>query len=83
MRLLMKLAKKLENIILDVFSSFKLYGWEQRDEQYRDLFDKLDMLILKSISWHEADNDEIREYLEKQQISLHILRSGQRPLVFV
>jgi glycosyltransferase involved in cell wall biosynthesis len=34
-----KLAEKYDNIELDVFSSFKIYGWEQRDEPYQALFD--------------------------------------------
>lgn len=36
-----KVADEL-NLTLDVFSSFKLYGWEQRDEQYKELFARLD-----------------------------------------
>ena len=34
-----KLCEKYDNIELDVFSSFKIYGWGQRDEQYKDLFE--------------------------------------------
>lgn len=34
-----KLCEKYDNIELDVFSSFKAYGWEQRDEPYQPLFD--------------------------------------------
>lgn len=30
------------NITLDVFSSFKLYGWEERDQHYQELFELLD-----------------------------------------
>lgn len=33
-----KLCEKYDNIELDVFSSFKAYGWEQRDEPYKELF---------------------------------------------
>lgn len=57
------LAKKHDNIILDVFSSFKLYGWEQRDEPYRELFDKLDQHP-RINNRGTVDNSEIREYLE-------------------
>lgn len=32
------LAEKYNNIQLDVFSSFKIYGWEQRDLPYAQLF---------------------------------------------
>lgn len=28
-------------IHLDVFSSFEVYGWKERDEEYKELFDKL------------------------------------------
>lgn len=34
-----ELAKKYDNIELDVFSSFEMYGWKQRDEPYQELFD--------------------------------------------
>lgn len=34
-----ELAKLYPNIELDVFSSFGIYGWEQRDEHYKPLFD--------------------------------------------
>lgn len=34
-----KLCEKHNNLELDVFSSFELYGWKERDEQYKPLFD--------------------------------------------
>lgn len=34
-----KLTEKYDNIELDVFSSFKIYGWDHRDEPYKALFD--------------------------------------------
>lgn len=34
-----QLSKKYDNIELDVFSSFKAYGWEERDKPYEQLFD--------------------------------------------
>lgn len=33
-----KLCEKYDNIELDVFSSFKIYGWEERDKPYEELF---------------------------------------------
>jgi len=33
-----KLCERYDNIELDVFSSFKAYGWADRDEPYKDLF---------------------------------------------
>lgn len=35
-----KLCEKHGDIELDVYSSFKIYGWEQRDEPYRQLFER-------------------------------------------
>lgn len=35
------LTKKYENLELDVYSSFELYGWNSRDEAYKNLFDNL------------------------------------------
>jgi UDP-glucose:(glucosyl)LPS alpha-1,2-glucosyltransferase len=34
-----KLSQEYNNIELDVYSSFKIYGWEERDEQYKEVFD--------------------------------------------
>lgn len=36
-----KLCEKHDNIELDVFSSFKIYGWEERDKPYEQIFDML------------------------------------------
>lgn len=35
------LSKEFNNIHLDVFSSFEIYGWKERDKVYLDLFSKL------------------------------------------
>ena len=63
-----QLCEKYDNIELDVFSSFKIYGWEQRDQQYSQLFD-----FCKNhpkINYHgSVDNSIIRKSLE----STHIL----------
>ena len=52
---------------LDVFSSFELYGWGERDKQFEPLFQ-----ICKdhpSINYHgSAPNDVIREHLQKADI---------------
>ena len=61
------LCEKHDNIHLDVFSSFKLYGWEQRDEQFKDLFDKMDEH--PHITNHgTVDNSVIRDTLKKSHI---------------
>lgn len=63
-----KLQEKYDNIELDVFSSFKLYGWGERDEQYEDLFQKC--RDNPSINYHGAiPNAELREQLK----NIHIL----------
>lgn len=52
---------------LDVYSSFQVYGWPQRDEQYKPLFD-----ICKEhpgITYHGAvSNDEVRKALAQSHI---------------
>jgi glycosyltransferase involved in cell wall biosynthesis len=35
-----RLAEKHSNIHLDVFSSFGIYGWEDADKQYKEVFDR-------------------------------------------
>ena len=35
------LANKYDNIHLNVYSSFKLYGWEDADKQFEPLYDKI------------------------------------------
>lgn len=35
-----KLAEKHDDIVLDVYSSFKIYGWEDRDKEFASLFEK-------------------------------------------
>ena len=62
----LKLQEKY-NITLDVYSSFKIYGWEERDKEYQDLFD-----ICRNhdkIQYHgTVSNQEIREALKKTHI---------------
>ena len=57
-----ELAKNDPNIVLDVYSSFKLYGWEQRDEQYKEIFE-----LCKThpqINYHgTSTNEEVRTAL--------------------
>lgn len=61
------LCKKYDNIELDVYSSFKIYGWEQRDEPYRELFDTCKNH--PKINYHgSVSNDEIREAVKRANI---------------
>lgn len=49
------LSKIYPNIHLDIFSSFKLYGWGDRDEQFKPLFDFA--REHKQITYHETADD--------------------------
>ena len=61
------LAEKYDNIVLDVFSSFSIYGWSQRDEPYKQLFDRCK--AHPKINYHGAvSNEQIREELKKSHI---------------
>lgn len=62
-----KLCEKYDNIELDVYSSFKLYGWEQRDQQFEALFDAC--RNHPKINYHGSiPNEELRANLEKTHI---------------
>lgn len=62
-----RLANEYDNIQLDVFSSFKLYGWDQRDEPYKELFDKLKEHP-KVNYYGTVPNEELRDHLSKSHI---------------
>jgi len=63
-----KLCEKYDNIELDVYSSFKLYGWEQRDQEFKDLFAACESH--PKINYHgSVSNEELRENLKH----IHIL----------
>jgi UDP-glucose:(glucosyl)LPS alpha-1,2-glucosyltransferase len=56
-----------DKIVLDVYSSFSIYGWPQRDEQYQHIFDKC--AEHPGINYHGAvPNEEVREALRKAHI---------------
>jgi glycosyltransferase involved in cell wall biosynthesis len=56
-----------DKIHLDVFSSFKIYGWEQRDEDYKELFKICEEH--PHITYHGTKpNGEVREALLKSHI---------------
>jgi len=62
-----KLAEKYNNIELDVFSSFKIYGWEHRDEPYQALFDMCKEH--PKINYHGYQpNDVVRNALQEAHI---------------
>jgi glycosyltransferase involved in cell wall biosynthesis len=61
------LAKEFDFIELDVYSSFKIYGWEVRDEQYKEVFDKC--REHPQINYHgSVSNDEVKKALAQAHI---------------
>lgn len=64
-----KLAEKF-NVHLDVFSSFGVYGWNERDIYFKDLFDKIDQH--PSMTYHGAkSNQEVLNALSESHIFLY------------
>ena len=56
-----------DKIHLDVFSSFNIYGWPQRDEPYQELFQKCK--DHPGITYHgSVENNIVREYLKQAHI---------------
>ena len=63
----MKLAETDPNIELDVYSSFKLYGWQERDEQFKEIFEQCKSH--PQINYHgSVSNEELRAALPKADI---------------
>lgn len=56
-----------DQVELNVYSSFDLYGWEERDEPFSDLFKKLQDHPNVNYS-KSVDNDTIRKELERSHI---------------
>lgn len=63
-----ELCKRTDkNIELDVYSSFKLYGWEERDQQFEELFERCRQH--PKINYHgTVSNEELRKGLEQCHI---------------
>lgn len=62
-----ELCKKHDNIVLDVFSSFKIYGWEDGDNPFKELFDRCENH--PQINYHGfAPNEVVRETVAKAHI---------------
>lgn len=62
-----KLAEEDKDVELDVFSSFKLYGWDERDTPYAELFEKLKEH--PQINYHgSVSNEEVRAALQESHI---------------
>lgn len=61
------LAEKYDDIELDVYSSYKIYGWDNRDEQFQELFDQLEKH--PKINYHKSvSNQEVKEAVAKSHI---------------
>jgi len=61
------LSSKYDDIELDVYSSFKIYGWQSRDETYAALFQKC--REHPKINYHgSVSNEEVRAALAKAHI---------------
>lgn len=64
------LSKLYENIHLDVFSSFEIYGWESRNKPYQSLFENLKSH--PKISYHGTkSNQEVLSCLEHSHVFLY------------
>jgi len=62
-----RLADEDKNIKLDVYSSFNMYGWGDRDAQYKELFDRC--IDHSQINYHGYQkNDVVRQALKKAHI---------------
>jgi len=62
-----KLCEKYDNIELDVFSSFKIYGWPEADKQFEPLYEACRQH--PKINYHGyVPNAELHEHLKKCHI---------------
>lgn len=62
-----RLAERHSDIHLDVYSSFSVYGWEQRDEPYKPLFDRV--INHPQMTYHGGKpNSVVREALRNADI---------------
>jgi UDP-glucose:(glucosyl)LPS alpha-1,2-glucosyltransferase len=62
-----ELCNHHDNIVLDVYSSFEIYGWGQRDADYEHLFERCKQH--PKINYHGYQpNEVVREALQKAHI---------------
>ena len=60
-------AMKLENVELDVYSSFKIYGWEEQDKDWEPLYNACKET--PNVNYHgSVPNEEIRAALQQTHI---------------
>ena len=65
-----QLSKEFNNIHLDVFSSFEIYGWKERDKPYAKLFDAL-KAHPKITYYGTRSNEEVLIALKQSHIFLY------------
>jgi glycosyltransferase involved in cell wall biosynthesis len=59
------IAEQIPNIHLDVFSSFSVYGWQERDEQFKPIFDRIEES--EYMTYHGGQpNDVVRRFLRDE-----------------
>jgi glycosyltransferase involved in cell wall biosynthesis len=63
-----ELAKKHSNVHLDVFSSFKIYGWDDADKKFEPLYDKV--RNHPNMTYHGFAKQEV---LRERLLNAHIL----------
>ena len=64
------LSKEYDNIHLDVYSSFAIYGWAQRDQPYVDLFTRIHNH--PNMTYHgSVPNEQVITALEKADVFLY------------
>ena len=62
-----KLSEIHDDIHLDVFSSFKIYGWDDADKQFEPLYDRI--RNHPKMTYHGfVPNDQVRDHLNKSHI---------------
>lgn len=62
-----ELAKNHDDIHLDVFSSFKIYGWDEADSQFEHIYEAI--RNHPKMTYHGyVPNEELRGYVEKAHI---------------
>jgi len=61
------LAQKHKNVHLDVFSSFKIYGWDEADQHFEPLYDKI--RNHPNMTYHGfAPQEKLKEHIQKAHI---------------
>ena len=61
------LSQHRDDFEVDVYSSFEIYGWKERDDDFKELFERLN--DLKCVNYHgTVSNEKIREALSQSHI---------------